>query len=71
LHGLPMAIAPEGQKHVPLIIWASESSDVLYEPSKKLVDREYTHNNVSNLIMRILEIESDVYKDIQPLVVLE
>jgi len=43
----------------------------LYEPSKKLVDREYTHNNVSNLIMRILEIESDVYKEIQPLVVLE
>ena len=71
LHGLPMAIAPESQKHVPMIIWASESSDILYEPSKKLVDREYTHNNVSNLIMRILEIESDVYKEIQPLVVLE
>ena len=66
-----MAIAPESQKHVPMIIWASESSDILYESSKKLVDREYTHNNVSNLIMRILEIESDVYKDIQPIVVLE
>lgn len=63
LHGLPKAIAPEEQIHVPFLIWAPEgSSGVNYLETLKLKDNSYHHGNISDMILRSLEIPSDAYK---------
>lgn len=63
LHGLPKAIAPDTQKHVPVFIWAPEgSSDVNFKETLKLKDNQYHHGNVSDMILRLLEVETDAYK---------
>ena len=63
LHGLPMTVAPEEQKHIPVFIWAPQgSSDVNYLETMRLKDNEYHHGNISDMILRLLEVGSDAYK---------
>lgn len=63
LHGLPKAIAPEAQTHVPVFLWAPEgSSDVSYEETLALKDNPYTHSDISDTLLRLTEVQTNAYK---------
>ena len=62
LHGLPKAIAPKEQTHVPVFLWAPEgSSDVSYEETFKLKDEPFTHYDISDTLLRLTEVETNAY----------
>ncbi|KNC05871.1 hydrolase [Pantoea sp. RIT-PI-b] len=47
LHGMPYAIAPDVQKHVPMLMWLSPDYQQRYGVSKACVDRQAAHNGYS------------------------
>jgi lipid A ethanolaminephosphotransferase len=62
LHGLPKAIAPKEQTHVPVFLWAPEgSSDVDYEATFTLKDEAYTHYDISDTLLRLTEVKTNAY----------
>jgi len=66
LHGMPYMIAPDTQTHVPLIIWASDSSDIDIKKSIALKDIKNSHDAVSNLLIELFEIQTDLDKPTTP-----
>jgi len=72
LHGLPKAIAPKSQIHVPVFLWAPVgSSDVDFHQTLKLKDNEFTHSHISDLLLKLAEIQSDAYKlNEQPMIIM-
>lgn len=66
LHGLPYAIAPEEQKHVPLMTWFSPSSmrsrslnrQCLAQNAEKNI---YSHDNFFHTVMGLVGVSSDAY----------
>jgi len=66
LHGMPYMIAPDTQTHVPLIIWASDSSDIDIKKSIALKDIKNSHDAVSNLLIELFEIHTDLDKPTTP-----
>ncbi len=64
LHGLPYMIAPDAQKHVPMIMWFGDENmkqEIGYESLKARVDSEYSHDNLSHTILGLMEIDSIIY----------
>lgn len=63
LHGLPRAIAPRAQLHVPAIMWFSDSFDELDRPAlmKKRM-QEFTHDNLFHTVLGFMEIETSIYR---------
>ncbi|MBF5007369.1 phosphoethanolamine transferase [Diaphorobacter caeni] len=66
LHGLPYGIAPEVQKHVPMVSWLSTS----FESREKLsmgcvrgtADATYTHDNLYHSMLGLLDVKSPSYE---------
>lgn len=64
LHGLPNLFAPDEQKHVPMIMWFSDSFDHDELDYKKLEEdrnRKFSHDNLFHTILGLMEIETSVY----------
>jgi lipid A ethanolaminephosphotransferase len=63
LHGLPKAIAPADQLHVPAIMWFGRNFDDIDRPalSKRLHER-LTHDHLSHTLLGFMEIESTAYR---------
>ncbi|PJE80322.1 putative phosphatidylethanolamine transferase Mcr-1 [invertebrate metagenome] len=61
LHGAPYMIAPDMQKHVPLVFWSDPSSNIDYKNSLKLKDQPNSHDAITLTLLQIFSIESDVY----------
>jgi lipid A ethanolaminephosphotransferase len=63
LHGLPYFIAPDTQKHVPMIMWFSESikKEVNFSQLKLQSSKRLSHDNVFHTILGLMEIQSTVY----------
>lgn len=65
LHGMPYAIAPQAQKHVPMFMWLSEGfagangidSQCLRERSQAA----YSHDNLFHTVLGMLNISTQVY----------
>jgi lipid A ethanolaminephosphotransferase len=63
LHGLPPAIAPDAQLHVPAILWlGSGFSDVDFAALRRKSDIRFTHDNLAHTVLGTMEIESSVYR---------
>jgi len=63
LHGLPRAIAPDSQLHVPAILWFGSGYDGLDLPS--LLQKRhlrFTHDHLFHTLLGLLEIRSAHYK---------
>ena len=66
LHGLPYAIAPDVQKHIPWISWLSNDflarrkldPNCLSEQSSKKI----THDNYFHTVLGLMDIQTEVYK---------
>ena len=62
LHGLPYFMAPDTQKHVPLIVWASDNDDdFYYQKMKEGKDKKYSHDNVFHTILGFMEVQTQTY----------
>ena len=65
LHGLPYVIAPDAQKHVPWITWASEA----YQRNKRLsmsclrgvADTRLSHDNYFHSVLGLMKVKSSYY----------
>lgn len=63
LHGLPRAIAPDSQLHVPAILWFG-SSFVGIDPPSLLRKRhqQFTHDHLFHTILGFFEVKTSFYK---------
>ena len=61
LHGLPYAMAPDSQKHVPSIFWFGDNFKIDKQVLRsKAVDR-LSHDNLFHTMLGLLEIQSTIY----------
>jgi lipid A ethanolaminephosphotransferase len=64
LHGLPYMIAPDAQKHVPMLMWFGTNIDkkeINIEQLKQKSNQKFSHDNVFHTILGLLEINTEVY----------
>jgi len=59
LHGMPYAIAPEAQTHVPFIVWASKNSDINVDGLKAMSNEPLTHDAFSRVLLESFEVNAD------------
>ena len=66
LHGMPYAVAPDVQKHVPWITWVSEgfqhASGLSPNCLRKLQEREITHDNYFHSVLGFMNVETRAYR---------
>ncbi|WP_241149001.1 phosphoethanolamine transferase [Photobacterium sanguinicancri] len=66
LHGLPYAIAPDYQTHVPMVTWMSDSFTKKHklntECLQEMAQGEYSHDNFFHSILGLMDIETSEYK---------
>ena len=67
LHGLPYSIAPDTQKHVPMLLWLSDDYQkrygVNYDCLKKAsAQNEYSQDNLFSTMLGILGVETTEYR---------
>ena len=67
LHGLPYAIAPDVQKHVPWITWLSPAMQSrLHIPTsclqKDLAQRRITHDNYFHSVLGLMDVKTGAYQ---------
>ena len=63
LHGLPKAIAPAAQLHVPAVMWfGSNFRDVTLPALRAKSKMRFTHTNVFHTLLGMFEIETSVYR---------
>ncbi|MDH5472179.1 MAG: phosphoethanolamine--lipid A transferase [Gammaproteobacteria bacterium] len=70
LHGLPYVMAPDDQKHVPLMMWLSEGF-----VKNKFIDMScmrnhghdntYSHDNLVHSVLGVMDIETHQYQEAQ------
>ncbi len=66
LHGMPYAIAPKEQTHVPMLFWMNDlmqkKDNINYQCLKETAKRNlFSHDNIFHSILSVLEINSAVY----------
>ncbi|MFN6960633.1 MAG: phosphoethanolamine transferase [Rhodocyclaceae bacterium] len=63
LHGLPRAIAPKAQLHVPAIIWlGSRHHDIDVAALRQKRNQPFTHDYLFHTVLGFLEIETTIYR---------
>ena len=67
LHGLPYAIAPSQQTHVPLIAWLSPAltmtGDVSARCLRARIHDTYSHDNLFHSVLGLMNVRTSVYKE--------
>ena len=68
LHGLPYAIAPDVQKHVPWIAWLSPAQQARSGVTTACLQREWAHQRLSHdnyfhSVLGLLDVHTSVYQD--------
>ena len=63
LHGLPKAIAPDSQLHVPAVIWLGSGFDDVDIPAlMKKRNARFTHDNMAHTVLGFMEIKAKLYR---------
>jgi lipid A ethanolaminephosphotransferase len=66
LHGLPYAIAPSQQTHVPMIVWISNplraSGDVDMACLRHKSHAEFSHDNLFHSVLGLMNVDTAVYR---------
>ncbi len=68
LHGMPYAMAPDDQKHVPMIAWLGTlgaRTGLNQNCLSKTLDQPLSHDNLFHTVMGLMDVTSPTYK--QPL----
>jgi lipid A ethanolaminephosphotransferase len=64
LHGFPYALAPEEQKHIPMIFWSDPGNA---RAQDKLADRNFVHqrftqDNLFHTLLGLMDVKTEVYQ---------
>ncbi len=62
LHGVPYAVAPAEQTHVPMVLWFGQDLTPVAECLKKRLEEPVSHDNLFHTVMGLMGVESSVYK---------
>jgi lipid A ethanolaminephosphotransferase len=66
LHGLPYALAPDVQKHVPWITWLSpgfsERSSVSPQCLRGRIDERITHDHLFHSVLGLMQVSTSAYR---------
>ncbi|KDV95570.1 phosphoethanolamine transferase eptA [Raoultella ornithinolytica 2-156-04_S1_C2] len=67
LHGLPWSIAPETQKHVPMLLWLSEDYQQRYGVSSQCLQQRaktdpYSQDNLFSTLLGLLGVDTHEYQ---------
>lgn len=67
LHGIPYAIAPDQQTHVPMVVWLSptmtRSGDVSAVCLDAKADTPLSHDNLFHSVLGLLDVSTSVYRE--------
>ena len=65
LHGLPYAIAPDEQTHVPMVVWLSEGyrERIDMRCMRDLANRPFSHDNVFHSVLGLMHVSTTAYKE--------
>jgi lipid A ethanolaminephosphotransferase len=67
LHGIPYAIAPEQQTHVPLIVWLSRpltaTGDVNVRCLRNRANAALSHDNLFHSVLGLLDVGTSIYRE--------
>ena len=65
LHGIPYAIAPDLQTHVPLVIWLSDSlvraKDLDEACLRGRTHNQYSHDNLFHSVLGLADVQTTAY----------
>lgn len=65
LHGMPYLLAPDAQKHIPLIVWLSDNYQQQYQLDQSCLqakrNAELSHDHLFSSVLGLLEIQTEVY----------
>ena len=59
LHGLPYSIAPDAQKHVPVIIWSPTSNNIDKNSLASMTDQPVSHDFITPTLLNFFGIKTD------------
>lgn len=66
LHGLPYALSPDDQRHIPMIAWVSSGYSASFgldqQCLKKHVGQAYSHDNIFHSMLGLFGVETKQYK---------
>jgi len=64
LHGVPYAMAPEEQTHVPMVVWLSQGHRQRIDPQclRRQADRPLSHDNLYHSILGLMRVQTSVYR---------
>lgn len=65
LHGMPYAMAPEAQKHVPMIAWLSTlgaRTNLDQDCLGKTLDQPHSHDNLFHTVLGLMDVSSPAYQ---------
>ena len=67
LHGLPYAIAPAQQTHVPFIAWFSDKARAAQKLDQKCLEniaqsKAISHDNLPYTLLGMLDVQTSIYK---------
>jgi lipid A ethanolaminephosphotransferase len=66
LHGLPYGFAPEEQKHIPFVLWLSDTFSKGFhlntECIKKQSNAAYSHDNLFHSVLGLLDVKTSAYE---------
>ena len=68
LHGMPYAMAPDKQKHVPMIAWLGEShglgarTQISDACLRKGLDQAVSHDNLYHTVLGLMDVQSPSYQ---------
>lgn len=62
LHGMPNFVAPENQRHVPMIMWIGKNFDeTSYDELFAKRHDPYSHDTIFHTLLGLMEVESSLY----------
>ncbi len=64
LHGMPYLLAPDAQKHVPMVLWVSDSfdrDDLDVERMRAEAGQHLSHDHLFHSILGLMGIKTEVY----------
>ena len=66
LHGMPYAIAPKMQKHVPMVMWLSPKFQTQFGVDAACIAQnakgEFSHDNIFHSVLGLLDVETKTYE---------
>jgi lipid A ethanolaminephosphotransferase len=69
LHGMPYALAPDVQKHVPMVLWLSEAMRQRHTLQTACVQqqeaRDWSHDHLFHSVLGLLDVQTEVYQRTQ------